>query len=72
MAFDTINVTPLSPHIGAEISGIDLREPLSNRQVEEVHEALMRHLVIFFHDQPIDFVAHKRFDDTAIRHRGDE
>ena len=61
MAFDTINVTPLSPHIGAEISGIDLREPLSNRQVEEVHEALMRHLVIFFHDQPIDFVAHKRF-----------
>ena len=61
MGFDTISVTPLSPHIGAEIAGLDLREPLSNRQVEEVHEALLRHLVIFFHDQPIDFVAHKRF-----------
>lgn len=55
MTFDTIGVTPLSPHVGAEITGIDLREPLTNRQVEEVHEALLRHLVIFFRDQPIDF-----------------
>ena len=61
MDFDTISVTSLSPHIGAEIAGLDLREPLSSRQVEEVHEALMRHLVVFFRDQPIDFAAHKRF-----------
>ncbi len=61
MGFDTISVTPLSPHIGAEIAGLDLREPMSKQQVEEVHEALMRHLVVFFRDQPIDFVAHKRF-----------
>lgn len=60
MSFDTISVTPLSPHIGAEIADIDLREPLTNRQVEELHEALMRHLVIFFHNQQIDFVAHQR------------
>jgi alpha-ketoglutarate-dependent taurine dioxygenase len=61
MGFETIQVTPLSPHVGAEISGVDLRAPLGNRQVSELHDALIRHLVIFFHDQPIDFDAHKRF-----------
>lgn len=61
MDFDAISVTPLSPHVGAQIDGIDLRKPLTNRQVEEVNEALIRHLVIFFHDQPIDFKAHQRF-----------
>jgi hypothetical protein len=61
MGFDSISVTPLSPHIGAEVEGVDLREPLRSEQVEEVHAALMRHLVVFFRDQPIDFVAHKRF-----------
>lgn len=60
MTFDTIGVTPLSPHIGAEITGVDLREPLTNRQVEEVHAALLRYLVVFFHDQPINFDDHKR------------
>ncbi len=61
MGFETISVTPLSPHVGAEISGIDLARPLSNREVDELHEALNRHLVIFFHDQKIDFDAHARF-----------
>ncbi len=59
-AYDTITVTPLSPHIGAEVSGIDLQEPLTNRQIDELHSALIRHLVLFFHDQPIDFDAHAR------------
>ncbi len=61
MGYDTIEVRPLSPHVGAEISGVDLARPLSNRQVDELHEALIRHLVIFFHDQEIDFDAHARF-----------
>lgn len=61
MEYDTIQVTPLSPHVGAEIAGVDLQAPLTNRQVDELHEALIRHLVIFFRDQPIDFDAHSRF-----------
>ena len=61
MDFDTITVTPVSPHIGAEVSGIDLQQPLTNRQVKEVYQALLEYLVIFFHDQDIDFEAHRRF-----------
>jgi taurine dioxygenase len=61
MEFETISVVPSAPHIGAEIGNIDLRKPLSNRQVQEVHEALLRHGVIFFREQDIDFDQHVGF-----------
>ena len=61
MAFETIQVTPLTARIGAEISGIDLNQPLGNRQFQEVHDALMEHQVIFFRDQPLTVDQHKDF-----------
>ncbi|MCK8787000.1 TauD/TfdA family dioxygenase [Roseomonas sp. NAR14] len=51
MSYDAITVTPVSPHLGAFVAGIDLGNPLSNRQVEEVHQALLDHQVLFFRDQ---------------------
>ena len=60
MSYDTITVTPSSPHIGAEIGKIDLTRPLSNRQVQELHDAIIAHGVIFFRDQKIDFESHER------------
>jgi taurine dioxygenase len=51
MAYRTIEVVKSSPNIGAEIHGVDLSKPLSDAQFEEVHAALMAHLVIFFRDQ---------------------
>ena len=48
-----LTVTRLSPHIGAEIVGVDLRRPLEPGVLRELHAALMRHLVIFFRDQDI-------------------
>ena len=53
MDYETIEVTPLGPFLGAEISGIDLRAPLSNRAAEELRAALFEHLAIFFRDQDI-------------------
>ena len=41
----------LTPAIGAEIFGVDLGKPLGNQQFQEVHDALMDNLVIFFRDQ---------------------
>jgi taurine dioxygenase len=58
---DGVVVAPLTPRIGAEVSGLDLRQPLSARQVERLKQALADHLVLFFRDQPIDHEAHKRF-----------
>jgi taurine dioxygenase len=56
-----ITVKPLSPNVGAEIGNIDLTHPLSPQQVAEVKDALARHGVVFFHDQPIDLEMHRRF-----------
>ncbi len=59
MPYETITVTPVSPNIGAEIGNVDLTKALSNRQVQEINDALMEYLVIFFRDQKIDHQAHK-------------
>jgi hypothetical protein len=55
MTYETITVTPSSPHIGAEIGNIDLTKPLTNKQVAELHDAFARFQVIFFRDQMIGF-----------------
>ena len=52
MTYRTIDVKPCSPVIGAEIRGVDLTRPVSDEQFAEVHDAFLRHLVIFFRDQP--------------------
>lgn len=52
-AYHTISVTPLSPSIGGLVSGIDLNKPLSARQVQDLHDALMEYQVLFFRDQPL-------------------
>ena len=61
MKYESIEVKPLTPTIGAVIGGVDLTRPLSNVEVEELHIALADHLVIFFRDQKIDHESHKRF-----------
>jgi taurine dioxygenase len=60
MQYETIAVTPTSPHIGAEVTAIDLTRPLTNRQVQEVHDAIIGYGVLFFRNQKIDFDAHER------------
>ena len=59
MSHDSITVRKLSPIIGAEIGGVDLSRPLDRRVFEEVHQALMESLVIFFHDQNLSQEQHK-------------
>jgi taurine dioxygenase len=49
----TIEVLPVSAHLGAEIRGIDLRQPLGDEQRNAIHTALMRHLVVFFREQSL-------------------
>jgi taurine dioxygenase len=67
MSYETINVTPVTARIGATVDGIVLAKPLSNRQVDELHQALADHLVLFFRDQPLNEESHKRLG----RHFGD-
>ncbi|WP_397452000.1 TauD/TfdA dioxygenase family protein [Pseudomonas sp. NA-150] len=50
----TLQVTRLEPTIGAEISGIDLSQPITPAQRGELRALLLEHKVIFFRDQPIN------------------
>lgn len=61
MSYETIEVAPLSPTLGAEISGVNLAEPLGNQAFSEIHDALMEHQVIFFRDQELTLEQHKAF-----------
>lgn len=54
MSYNTIAAEPVTPRIGAVISGADLTQPLSNAAVEDLHKALADHQVIFFRDQKLD------------------
>lgn len=59
--YETITVDKVTPIIGAEIVGVDLSKPLSNRQQDEIHRALAENLVIFFRDQPLTPAQHMAF-----------
>lgn len=50
---DKLTITPLGPHIGAEIAGLALAEPLTQGQFEQLHRALLKYQVLFLRDQPI-------------------
>ena len=54
MGYETIEITPMTPRIGAEVSGIDLTKSLGNQQFQELHDALMEHSVLFFRNQDVD------------------
>lgn len=50
----TLHITRLEPTIGAEIAGIDLRQPLTPALRDELRQLLLTHKVLFFRDQAID------------------
>ena len=51
MAERKLVISPVSPSIGAEISGVDLFEALCPETVSRLRRALLKHGVIFFRDQ---------------------
>ena len=52
MSYETIQVTPLTSNIGAEVDGVNLGQ-LSDQIFSEVHAALLEHQVLFFRGQRI-------------------
>jgi taurine dioxygenase len=49
-----LEIIPLSPHIGAEIRGVDLTHPLDEATRKAVYVAWLDHLVIVFRGQKLD------------------
>ncbi len=57
----SIQVHPLSAHIGAEIHGVDLTQKLDTRQVAEIRAALLKWRVVFFREQFLTHEQHVAF-----------
>lgn len=49
-----LTLSPLHPLFVAEVSGLDLREPLTPAMAEEIHRAMDRYAVLVFRDQQLD------------------
>lgn len=50
---EKVNVLPLGPYIGAQVSGVTLSRGLTDNQFEQLYHALIRHQVLFLRDQSI-------------------
>jgi taurine dioxygenase len=59
--YRTLQVAQLTPIVGAEISGVNLAEPLSEEQLDEIKRAFLDHHVLVFRDQIITSADQKRF-----------
>ena len=53
-------IEPLTPFIGAEITGVDLRA-VTTEQVAGIRAALLKHQVVFFRDQTLNQQEHINF-----------
>ena len=59
--YETLQLVPLTPHLGAEIHGVDLAQPLSDAQGRDIDNAFAQWKVLVFRDQHLDRDAHKAF-----------
>jgi taurine dioxygenase len=59
--YHSIQIAPLSPTIGAEISGVRMSGEVSSEQIAEIRRALLDWKVIFFRDQDVSEEEHIAF-----------
>ena len=66
-------VRRLSQALGAEVRGVDMRQPLDPAAFRELHDIWMQHLVLVFPDQPITDAEHvaftRNFGEPEIFHQ---
>src|SRR3984957_18304885 len=67
-----IEVVPMTLHIGAEIKGVDLKQPLLPGQQRAIRDAFLKWKVVFFRDQHLDHAQHvamaRQFGEPTIGH----
>ena len=56
----SLNIDPVTPHIGAEINDLDLSQDLSDAVMQDLEQALRDWKVLFFRDQDIEIEDQKR------------
>ena len=59
LAYDSFEISTLTPHIGAEVRGLDLSKPLSEPQEKDLRRAFSDWLLLVFRDQHLTREQHK-------------
>ncbi len=70
MPYQSISVQPIAGALGAEVSGVNLAEPLRNSVAAELRRAFVEHLVLFFRGQrltPEQHLAASRLFGPIVR-----
>ncbi|MDI6105825.1 TauD/TfdA family dioxygenase [Actinoplanes sp. NEAU-A12] len=57
----SLTVSRIGGRIGAEISGVDLKQDIDDVTAKEIHDALVEHKVLVFRGQHLDDEQHQRF-----------
>lgn len=60
-ARSTLKILPATPTLGAEVSGVDLRQALDADTITQLRAALLQHKVLAFRDQPLSDAQQVRF-----------
>ena len=60
-AYDSFSITTLTPHLGAEVDGLDLAQPLDDQQLTDLRQAFADWSVLVFRNQILDRDQHKAF-----------
>jgi len=59
--YQTLELTPIAPSVGAEVRGVDLTRELADEQLAEIRRAIAERLVLVFRDQRLGVDDQKRF-----------
>ena len=69
-----LSFRPLTPCIGAEVQGLDMRAPLDADTASRLREAWVEHKVLVLHDQPVSDDQHaafsRHFGELEVHHQG--
>ena len=58
-----VTITPLLPHLGARVEGVDLGGPVDEPTFARIFEAFQEHSVLVFHDQRLTDEQQMRFSE---------
>jgi alpha-ketoglutarate-dependent taurine dioxygenase len=68
----SLEVSPVTGTIGAELGGVDLAQDLDDETVADIRRALLDHKVVFFRDQTLDYAGQvafaRRFGNLTLGH----
>jgi len=67
---DKFEIRPLCPAFGAELSGVDLGQPVDDSLYSQLHAAFLRHQLLLFRDQDLPAANHvalgRRFGEVQV------